>query len=139
MDQAPNGGYYDAQPEDFDYFVSRCRFYQKEFGLRSWEFYYDFEDLSEKDELACVNWCLSGHSASITMSSKLPTTSRTDMKTVIDRVARHEVIHVGIARFYDYAQRRYLNPEDLDEALEELVRFIDNIYVEGGASGIQND
>lgn len=136
MDQAPKDGYYEMSPEDFNIFVERCLYYQKLFGLKTWEFYFEHDDLSEREELACVNWCLQGHSATITLSTKLPTGHQGSKEQMLDRVARHEVIHVGVARFYDYAQRRFLNPDDLDESLEEMVRFIDNIFVEGAENGL---
>jgi hypothetical protein len=120
---------HDVTPEEHGYFQKACRVYQRAFGLVDWDLYFSSDDLSNDADLANISWCFTGHSANITLSKKMPFYENYTVE--LDKIARHEMIHLLLARIQEYAQRRNVNQEDIDESLESLVRMIDNVYLQG--------
>ena len=123
---------HEVTTKEYEYFQKACKVYQKSFGLVDWDLYFCFEDLSDDSDMANISWCFTGHSARITLSNKLPAYENYTLE--LDNIARHEMIHLLLARIQEYAQRRNMNQEDIDEALESLVRTIDNVYLRGQES-----
>jgi len=126
---------HDVTVEEYDYFKSRCKYYAKEFSLKDWDFYFCLEDLSAEAELANISWCFTGHSCRITLSTKMP--AYDDYPYELDRIARHEIIHLLLARMQEYAQRRNVIQEDVEEAIESLVRMIENVFQFGMTTLVQ--
>jgi hypothetical protein len=123
---------HDTTAEEFLFFQSSCRKYQKLFSLIDWDLYFCLEDLSEDAEMANISWCFNGHSCRITLSSKIPLYD--DYMYEMEKVARHEIIHILLARIQEYSQRRNVIQSDIDEAIESLVRMIDNVFLSGRES-----
>ena len=124
-----NDQIHEVTANEYAYFKRSCVIYQKSFGLVDWDLNFFEDDLSEDAELANISWCFTGHSVRITLSTKMPVCD--DYLVVLDYIARHEMIHLLLARIQEYAQRRNVIQEDIDEAIESLVRMIDNVYQVG--------
>jgi hypothetical protein len=120
---------HDITDPEYSYFKSQCKLYAKKFGLMDWDLYFCLEDLSDDAELANVSWCFTGHSCRITLSSKIPFYD--DYLQEIDKVARHEIFHLLLARLQEYSQRRSVFQDDIDESIEGLVRMIENVFQAG--------
>lgn len=123
---------HDITPEEYEHFQESCKVYQKSFGLVDWDLYFCLEDVSDNSDLANISWCFTGHSSRVTLSSKFPVYK--DYLYELDKIARHEMIHLLLARIQEYSQRRNVNQDDIDEALESLVRMIENVYQIGKIS-----
>jgi len=120
---------HEVTPEEYEHFKKSCLTYKKLFGLVDWDVYFVMDDLSEDSELANISWCFTGHSVRVTLSSKMPVYD--DYLIALDDVARHEIIHLLLARIQEYSQRRNVIQADIDEAVESLVRMIDNVFNSG--------
>lgn len=118
---------HDVTDQEFTLFKVACYRYQKQFSLMDWDLYFCMEDLSEDAEMANISWCFTGHSVRITLSSKMP--QYDDYSSELDKIARHEIIHLLLARIQEYSQRRNVIQADIDESIESLVRMIDNVYL----------
>jgi len=125
---------HEVTQEEYEAFQGYCKRYQKMFSLMDWDLYFCKDDLSEDSEMANISWCFTGHSVRITLSTKMPIYD--NYFTVLDDVARHEVIHLLLARIQEYAQRRNVIQADIDEAIESLVRMIDNVFISGQDSTV---
>jgi len=123
---------HDVTTEEYDHFKKTCLSFQKSFGLVDWDVYFCFEDLSDDAEMANISWCFTGHSARITLTNKMPVYDNYLFE--MEKVARHEMIHLLLARFQEYATRRNVIQVDIDEAVESLVRMIDNVFLMGRES-----
>jgi hypothetical protein len=125
--------YLETTDEDFDYFKQCCLEYQIKFGLQSWEVLFVWSDLSKDGYNAQINWSTGSSTATVTFSTKwtrLVYLGRNTRDT-IRMVARHEMFHLLIARLNDIAGRRYVQMVDVDEAAEQLVIIIENVYQMG--------
>lgn len=63
------------------------------------------------------------------MSTKVP--SYENYQREIDKIARHEIIHLLLSRLQEYSQRRSIMQDDIDESIESLVRMIENVFQSG--------
>ncbi len=129
--------YYTLEKEDFTNFQEYCILFRKQFGLFNWNLVFDHRDLSSEDALAQVDWDFCGHSARVTLSTVWSHWDNMDVKAELKRVALHEMIHLILARYQEYATRRWGSPSDMDEALEEVIRLIENVYDTGYQLGSQ--
>lgn len=136
-DQEPDDCY-TLEPEDFTKFQEYCIMFRKQFGLFNWNLVFDHRDLSDDDALAQVDWDFVGHSARVTLSTVWSHWDNMDVKAELKSVALHEMIHLLLVRYQEYATRRWGSPSDMDEALEEVVRLIENVYKAGYESGLQH-
>lgn len=124
-----NDAIHEITDDEYGYFQDRCKVYAKMFGLIDWDLYFCLEDLSDDAELAHITWCFTGHSCRITMSTKVP--SYENYQREIDKIARHEIIHLLLSRLQEYSQRRSIMQDDIDESIESLVRMIENVFQSG--------
>jgi hypothetical protein len=94
--------------------------YQKLFGLTGWDVKFTIKEMATSLAQICYvsNDCM----AEVSLNSSFPVGSN------IKKTAKHEAMHLLLAR-YDYlASARYINPEELTQANEEVtVKLIDII------------
>ena len=84
---------------------------------------------------ASTNWLLLAFVLLVIALALLVSRSRGAARREMEKVARHEMIHLLLARLQEYSQRRNVIQVDIDEAVESLVRMIDNVYLMGQESG----
>ena len=108
----------------FKIFVDRCKYWVDKFHLDNWEVHYIHSDECGYRAKSSTN--LGGYVANIHLSSKwngYNSISEEDL----DMVAKHEVIHVLLARLSSNAKSRYMCVEDLVESEEEIVRKLEKL------------
>jgi len=87
--------------------------YQKLLGLTGWDVSFTIKELP--NSLAQIHYVASDCNAEVFLNSSLPSS------TSLRKTAKHEAIHLLLAR-YDYiASARYIDAEELTFANEEIV------------------
>ncbi len=110
----------------YKYFVSRCRYYQKELGLTGYNLDFLHEDIApfaychaDIDAKACtVKLCTNWGEGKL-----LPLTLYE-----LDILAFHEVMHLRIADLVSAAQDRYATKSEILRYAEEAVTALENFY-----------
>ncbi len=112
----------------FDIFRTECEYWIKKLKLDNWKVYYTHQQLT-KDSYASCATKVQGHVATLyfthvwyTLNEDFPLTEKN-----IKESAKHEVIHLLLARMSDYAVSRDYTANDCLEAEEELVRKLEKI------------
>lgn len=102
---------------DFEFFKAECRKWLKVFNLDGWGIEYSHEKL--KDEYGKILFNLEGHKASVFFTTEIePPFSRERMA----ETAKHEIIHLLLARLSEHAYYRFTTKDALEEAEEEIVQ-----------------
>jgi hypothetical protein len=108
----------------FRYFVKRCEYWRKFFGLYGWKIYYFLE---EDPEGACFAWITSNcrtRIASISLNTIWE--DRTPTKDALNNTALHEILHLLLSKMQELGLDRFINKGDLQEAAEETIRVLEN-------------
>ena len=107
---------------DFKYFVKRCKFWIDKFKLNNYNVYYQHKALENCNGKIYTNAL--DHVSTIVLSTEVcydEFYTGITKDQFIDHIAKHEVIHLMLSKLSWYAQTRYIQEENLDEAEEELV------------------
>ena len=110
--------------KDFEIFKKEFKKWQDKFGLNGWKVFFRYEDLGS-DRHASLSYDLSGMVASAKLNSNLPDTEKQDKDPALS--AKHEAIHLLLARLESYAMVRYVTANDIEEADEELVYKLEGL------------
>lgn len=101
---------------DFEYFKECCQYYLKKYGITEYTVWIEHEKLS-----GAVGEC-SFKSVEKCATLKLNTSwSGAKTKADIKETAKHEVVHVLLGKLSEYGRSRYVTPDELTEAIEEVV------------------
>jgi len=103
--------------KEFQQFQKEFKGWQKKFGLTGYQCHFNYEPLEESFADIVVNQ--NGMVATIRLNSALP--HKDVPHKNIKRTAKHEAIHLLIYRLEDKARCRYIQPDEVYEAGEELV------------------
>ena len=103
--------------QDLEIFKSEFDRYRKLFGLSGWDIYYEYKPI--KDKFATIVYVGDDCAATVTLNSK-PLASLKPHND-IKKHAKHEAIHLLLARYDIIASTRFADKEALDVANEELV------------------
>lgn len=112
--------------QHFETYQTRCDFWLQMFGLRKWELY--FEHKNEPSKLA---WTKADHGAKIATIGLA--TDWGDLKPddyQIDRVAKHEMLHILLNPLYTLAVDRFVNSNQINDAEEEIVMMLEKVVFE---------
>jgi hypothetical protein len=107
----------------FEIFKKHCLVLQAKWGLSSWELYFYHTDLD-----GCYARMTSdqeGRLVRIEFNTSWP--EETISIDGIKNVAKHEMIHLVLARLYTIGLDRFASSSELDEANEEAVRILEKI------------
>ncbi len=98
--------------------------WQEKFGLNGWRVYFQYEPI-DKDRFADITPDLENMSALVRLNSDLVKDNEEfkDNK----RSAKHEAIHLLLARLSQNGQTRFLNRGDYYESEEELVHKLEDL------------
>lgn len=107
----------------FELFKKECLFLQNKWGLNSWELYFSHEEMDNC--YAKLSTDLIGRVAKVDFSAIWPEPLISDKYIKI--VAKHEMIHLVLARLYTLSLHRFLTESELEEANEETVRVLEKI------------
>ena len=110
-----------------DYFQKRCEYWLNKFGLDNWRVSYAWNDNDKRDIAACIDARLEGYNATIFLTRDWTGFVSEPTNDKLDGSAKHEVLHLLLARTRTYAIRRYVTPDEIYEAEEELVEKLNKI------------
>ena len=111
----------------FDYFTSRCRYYQKELGLMGWDLSILHEDVGESFATCFLDgnekWCTIKLTTDWGDGKSKPLT-----EFELDISAYHEVLHLRLGSLRWLAKSRYTSEAEIDKADEETVTALVNFH-----------
>jgi predicted metal-binding protein len=102
---------------DFKEFQKWFKFYQKKFGLTGYQVYFKYEPLEGR--FASIEVSQTSMVAVVRLNSKLDKDEIPFKNIKAD--AKHEAIHLLTNKIQSLACCRYVQPEEITEATEELV------------------
>lgn len=97
---------------DFEIFKKTFRKYQVLFGLTGWRVYFEHEDIGES--YANITYDLPNYAATVRMSKE-------NRSGNVKQDAKHECVHLVLARLDAEAQTRHTSSDSIREANEETV------------------
>jgi len=103
--------------EDFQLFQSEFKKWQEKFGLTGWQVYFK-KDLIDGC-FADISFCHGLQVATVRLNDKLPDKDKPFRD--IKKDARHEALHLLLARLEGNAKFRYASENEITESIEELV------------------
>ena len=109
--------------KDFALFQSEFRKWQKLFGLSGYKVYFKYEPLEES--FADTTITLPDMVVTARLNSKLP--EKEEPFKNIKLSAKHEAIHLLVARLEKNGRYRYATDNELYEATEELVVKLESL------------
>ena len=109
--------------EDFTEFKKHFKYYQNLFGLNGYHVYFVYSRLNKS--YANISVDQNSMVATVRLNSKL--LKREELDKDIKRSAKHEALHLLLAKYSHIAGARYVTSEEPDEAEEELVNKLSNI------------
>ena len=109
--------------KDFELFKKEFKKWQDKFGLNGWVVYFKYEQL--EDSFASSSTDINGMVATIKLNSKLPNKDKPFKN--IKRSAKHEALHLLLARMSCNAYARFVSRDDLYESEEELVHKLEGL------------
>lgn len=107
---------------DFKEYQKLFNLYQKLFGLTGYKVYFYYEPLED---------CFAN--ITVDQSHMVATTklnSKKDPDKHVKQSAKHEAIHLLLWKLQNIANSRYCQPEELDEAIEELVFKLEGLITD---------
>lgn len=108
--------------EQFDLFVAECKRWLDYFGLKQWQVHYDIGDMDRT--LADVTYDTLGMVATMRIAKERSNLSTSDYE--IKRSAFHEVCELLLAKMNFVANARYVQEDEIDIALHEIIRTLEN-------------
>ena len=104
--------------KDFEIFKREFEKYRQCFGLTGFATFYQYEPTAEG--FAHIDYSLSDMSAIVTLNSEPPTRVKGYPRN-IRKLAKHEAIHLLLARLTWNANMRYTTQDVVNEVEEEIV------------------
>ena len=114
--------------ENFDLFKEECKKWIDRFELNNWGISFYQRDRGKLIG-ATSTFNIDGYSCSIILNTEIDecTIGDRSIDDAIKEFAKHEIIHVLLARLSEQAYERFINKSELSEAEEELVRKLTKI------------
>jgi len=108
--------------KDFELFKSEFKKWQQKFGLTGWKVYFKYEPIKD---FADIEANLGDMVATVRLNSKLPDTDKPFKHIKLS--AKHEAIHLLLARLEKNARYRWATEPEIYEATEELVFKLEDL------------
>jgi len=109
--------------KDFALFQSEFKKWQKLFGLTGYKVYFKYEPIDGKFADISINQ--DQMVATVRLNSELSDKDKPYQD--IERTARHEAIHLLVARLEMNGRYRHVSSGEIDEASEELVNRLGDL------------
>jgi len=109
--------------KEFIEFQKEFKKWQQKFGLTGYFVYFKYEELD--DNYAEISMNHIRMVATVTLNSKLKDAEIADKNVARD--AKHEALHLLIGKLTFIAGCRFTQPEEIDQADEELVNKLENL------------
>ena len=111
--------------EQFKAFKAECEKWIKCFGLLGWRFYYQHADI-EGNQLAYCCFPDEPEDRVFTLGFTV-NLGATYCDTDLKRSAFHEVMEALLYRIRYLAHVRYIQPEEINEEIHNLIRILENV------------
>lgn len=111
--------------QDFEFFKKECRKWIDRLELNTYSV--GFQHIDLKDCYARTRTQYSAMNSTIALTSNWDDEVRPCNRKEIAQVAKHEVIHLLLAKFDKLAHSRYVTEDELDQAEHEIVRKLENL------------
>jgi len=115
-------------PEHFEFFKEQCRGWIDYLELNNWQVH--FKHKTYEDNVAAIRLSLESHDAICYLCTEWDESVRPLNEEEIAYVAKHEILHLLLARVTELGGKRYVAHDTLQEAEEELVKKLAR-YVSG--------
>lgn len=115
----------------FEIFKAECRRWLDYFGLKGWDVFFE-HDNPENGE-SCFASCfyrLLGRNATFFLSKDWGHNEVTEQQ--VRRSAFHEVCELLLSRMKVLARSRFINEDEIEEEIHNLIRTFENTVFEGG-------
>ena len=99
---------------DFERFQKEFKKWQQKFGLTGYRVYFEYVPL--EGDYADTYF----QPSNLVVNVRLNSVARSRHKEDVNRLAKHEAIHLLLAKIETLAKERYTSPNDISEATEEL-------------------
>ena len=110
----------------FELFKQECQKWLEKLKLDNWEVHYDWRE--DDGNRASCSADLSGYIATLNLSADWGDNRQEPITDDEERsCAKHEVIHLLLARLSANAKSRYISRDDMEESEEELVCKLEKI------------
>jgi len=110
--------------KDFRIFKATFNQCVEAYGLKGWQITFKHEDLEGK--FACIRRHMEGRHATVSLATVWPS-NEDDGWEGPEYSGRHEAIHLLLARLTYLAGSRFLDPYELDNEEERLVRVLEKL------------
>lgn len=104
--------------EKMKVFKAEFDFWADKFGLRGWDYFFEEDNL---DSYAQLKYSLDSMAATVSLDKKL-----NDLEEV-KQSAKHEAIHLLLARLTTYTYDRFVVEQEIKTAIEEVVNLLTKI------------
>lgn len=111
--------------EDFALFQSEFKKWQQRFGLTGYRVFFRYEEIPHT--FADIQVKQTDMVAVLRLNSKLDEIDKPNKD--IRATAKHEAIHLLTARLAENGRYRYIAENEIDEALEELVKKLEGLII----------
>lgn len=111
---------------EFEEFQLEFKKWQKLFGLTGYKVYFKYENLNNC--FAEITVQQTDMVATVTLNKRLPAKDKPHKD--ITRTAKHEAIHLMLSKLENLGKSRYVQPEEIYEATEELVFKLEELIKE---------
>jgi len=109
----------EVRNKDFKLFQEEFEKWQERFGLTGYKVYFKYEPLD--DSFASISVNQEGMIATVTLNSL----DRKNPLKEIKRSAKHEALHLLLARLERRAKSRFANEDEIYELVEELTNKLE--------------
>ena len=110
----------------FKLFKKECQKWIDVFELNNWKVNFE-RGGTNTDAYSTIRTKIGGYVATISFAEDWYMGGVDNIKESIQETAKHEMIHLLLARFSNYAESKHFTTGDLLEAEEELVRKLTKI------------
>ena len=111
--------------KQFEFYKKECKKWIDRFELNNWKVWFIKSEL--EDAFSQIHTKINGYGAKIILNSSLWNDDGISVEQILAETAKHEIIHLLLSRFSDYAKSRDYTNDQLYEAEEEVVRKLENI------------
>jgi len=114
-------------PNDFKIFQAEFKKWQYRFGLTGYKVYFKYEPV--EISFASIVVEQTDMVATVRLNSELPDKDKPHKD--VKRSAKHEALHLLLNKLENMARCRYVQPEEIYEATEELVFKLEDLIADG--------
>lgn len=113
--------------KQFELFKKECRKRSDRFELNCWRLDFYLKDISKTKRQALVEIDYASCVVDMNFHIEIIKNRGETWNELIKDLAKHEMLHVLTGNLTELAESRYVTPDELDKAQEELVVKLENI------------